>query len=170
MAYTDQQKKAHIREIQGMLNGISYFNPDIPHIIPDGIFGDKTREAVRAFQKSYGLRQTGEVNYAVWVKIVEVFRALTGTEPEPLAVFPAQSDAVVLPGDSGFLVSLIQLILHELSECSCDIPNCHMTGTFGDETLRSLQMFQHLCGLPVTGGVCCKTWNMLVQAVHSLLI
>lgn len=168
MSYTDQQQKAHIREIQGMLRGISYYNPAIPRIMPDGIYGDATRDAVRDFQQYYGLRQTGEVNLATWQKTAEVLRELNGTTPEPLNVFPQTKGAVILPGDEGFPVMVIQLILHELSGKGGEIPNCRMTGVFDQATLRSLQPFQKLCGLPVMSSVDCRTWNMMTQVIEVL--
>ncbi len=169
MAYTDSQERAHIRELQAMLHGISYYNPAIPRLTPDGIYSKATADAVRDFQQYYGLRVTGEVNSATWEKIAEVYRELVDTPPEPLAAFPEQKNTVILPGDRSFTVYIIQSILHELSERYGDIPDCRITGIFDEETCRAVQPFQKLSGLPVTGSVDCKTWNMLSEAGADLL-
>ncbi|MBD1903638.1 peptidoglycan-binding domain-containing protein [Coleofasciculus sp. FACHB-125] len=39
---------------------------------PDGIFGDRTEKAVRAFQQKYGLSVDGEVGDETWAKLQEV--------------------------------------------------------------------------------------------------
>lgn len=168
MSYTDQQKRAHIRELQAMLHGISYFNPAIPRIVPDGIYGKATADAVRDFQQYYGLTANGEVNSATWEKIAEVYRELIETAPEPLEAFPAEKQAVILPGARNFTVLVMQSILHELAQVYDAVPDCPLTGVFDEETLRAVQPFQKLCGLPVTGGVDCQTWNMLAAAGSSL--
>ena len=170
MAYTDLQERSHIRELQGMLNGISYYHPAIPRIIPDGIYGKSTADAVRAFQQYYGLRQTGEVSTATWEKIAEVYQELVGTAPEPLRAFPEQKNVCLLPGDRSFTILITQSILHELAGQFAEIPDCPLTGVFDDATLRALQPFQKISGLPVTPGLDCKTWNMLAQAGSDLLV
>ena len=164
MAYTEQQKRSHIRELQTMLYAISFENPAIPRVIPDGIYGESTADAVRAFQQHYGLRVTGEVSSLTWEKIAEVYLALEKSSPIPLEAFPPVRHAVIVPGAHGLTVLVIQSILHALSEQFDDIPDCPVTGTFDADTVRAVQPFQKLCGLPVTGSVDCQTWNMLAQA------
>ena len=45
----DAEREA-IRQIQIYLSELSYFYGDLPHLTVDGIFGEETAEAVRAFQ------------------------------------------------------------------------------------------------------------------------
>ena len=54
MAYTDEQKKQHILEVQQYLYAISMFDDRIPQILPSGKYDDETAEAVKVFQKIYG--------------------------------------------------------------------------------------------------------------------
>ena len=169
MAYTQEQEKAHIHELQTMLYGISFYNPAIPRVVPDGIYGRTTADAVRAFQQFYGLRVTGEVNSATWEKIAEISREFVETQPEPLEAFP-QKNTVISIGDKSFTVYVIQTILHALSEAYGDLPDCSITGVFDPDTRRSLELFQKMSGLPVTGAVDCKTWNMLARAADSTIL
>ena len=167
--YTNIQQQAHIRELQGLLHGISYYNPAVPRIIPDGIYGRETEAAVRAFQQYYGLRVTGETNQATWDRIVIVYRELVDQPPQPLRAFPQQAGAVMLPGEQGFPILIIQSILHSLSEKYGDVPPVKVTGEFDSDTQRAIQPFQKMCALPMTGCVDCKTWNLLAQAGGDLL-
>ena len=169
MAYTQEQERAHIRELQAMLYGISFYNPAIPRVVPDGIYGKATADAVRAFQQFYGLRVTGEVNSATWEKIAQISQELVETRPEPLEVFPKKNTVISL-GDRSFTVYVIQTILHALSETYGDLPDCGITGVFDPDTRRALELFQKMSGLPVTGAVDCKTWNMLASAADRTIL
>lgn len=62
-----------VRQMQQHLNVISGDYPAIPKISADGIYGGKTAEAVRVFQRVFGLPQTGIVDYPTWYKISEIY-------------------------------------------------------------------------------------------------
>ena len=170
MAYTISQEQSHIQELQKMLYGISLYNAAIPHVVPNGVYGSESEAAVRDFQQYYGLRVTGETNQATWDKIAAVYHQLINTPPQPLRAFPEKPGTVILAGEQGFPVLIIQAILFALSEKYANLMPCPMTGAFDEDTLRSLQLFQKLCVFPVTGCVDCTTWNMLSQAGGDLLI
>ena len=54
----DREKEA-IAEVQRYLRAVSYRHESIPHVGIDGIYGEETREAVRAFQILFSLLATG---------------------------------------------------------------------------------------------------------------
>ena len=166
--YTSQQKKDHILELQSMLYEISFENAAIPRVIPDGIYGTLTAVAVRDFQQFYGLRVTGDVNLATWKKIAEVSQEVNGARPLPLEAFPERKNTVISIGDRSFTVYIIQSVLHALSVQYGNITECSITGTFDSDTQRAMQLFQKVSGLPVTGSVDCRTWNMLACAAAGL--
>lgn len=62
-----------VRQIQNQLNVISRGYPMIPKLSEDGVYGEKTAEAVKVFQGIFGLPQTGIVDFATWYKISEIF-------------------------------------------------------------------------------------------------
>lgn len=66
-----------VKTIQEFLNRISQNYPLIPKSITDGIYGAKTQEAVKVFQKVFNLPQTGIVDYATWYKISDVYVGVT---------------------------------------------------------------------------------------------
>lgn len=67
-----------VRQIQEQLNLIGEFYSSIPVLIPDGIYGERTADAVRAFQKIFRLPQTGIVDYTTWYKISDMYVRLSG--------------------------------------------------------------------------------------------
>lgn len=66
-----------VRTIQEQLNRISQNYPAIPKVAVDGIYGPRTEEAVRTFQKIFNLPQSGIVDYRTWYKISEIFVGVT---------------------------------------------------------------------------------------------
>ena len=66
-----------VKTIQQQLNRISDNYPLIPKLAVDGVFSNKTEEAVKVFQGVFNLPKTGIVDYATWYKISDVFVGVT---------------------------------------------------------------------------------------------
>lgn len=66
-----------VRQIQQQLNRIAQNYPAIPTIAADGVFGQRTAEAVRSFQRIFGLPVSGIVDYPIWYKISAVYVAVS---------------------------------------------------------------------------------------------
>ena len=70
---TNGSTGSKVAQMQNQLNVISRGYPLIPKVIEDGIFGVGTENAVKAFQKIFGLPETGIVDFPTWYKISEVY-------------------------------------------------------------------------------------------------
>ena len=66
-----------VYQMQQQLARIAKSYPAIPAIVPDGIYGIKTREAVEKFQSVFGLPVTGIVDYNTWYEISNIYVAVT---------------------------------------------------------------------------------------------
>ena len=62
-----------VRQMQRQLNVIAGAYPLIPKIAEDGIFGPRTEEAVKTFQKIFKLTQDGIVGFKTWYKISQIY-------------------------------------------------------------------------------------------------
>lgn len=62
-----------VQQMQEQLNRIAQNYPALPRIAADGIFGSATAEAVRTFQRIFGLPANGIVDYPTWYKISEIY-------------------------------------------------------------------------------------------------
>lgn len=62
-----------VMQMQEQLNRIARNYPALPTIAVDGIYGPATANAVKEFQKIFGLPQTGIVDYRTWYKISEIY-------------------------------------------------------------------------------------------------
>ncbi|MBQ8759021.1 MAG: peptidoglycan-binding protein [Clostridia bacterium] len=70
----------NVRLMQSYLNTISDVYNTIPKIDADGIYGNATAEAVRAFQRRFYLDITGTIDAPTWGQIVEVYNFITRQE------------------------------------------------------------------------------------------
>ena len=66
-----------VRQLQQQLNRIAQNYPAIPKIDADGIYGEKTAEAVRTFQNIFNLPKTGVTDYATWYEISNIYVGVT---------------------------------------------------------------------------------------------
>lgn len=66
-----------VQQLQEQLNTIGRVYSRIPQVAEDGIYGERTQEAVRVFQSIFGLPQTGIVDYQTWYKVQEIFVGVT---------------------------------------------------------------------------------------------
>lgn len=66
----------NVRTIQTQLNSISSTYSAIPKLRVDGIYGESTADAVRAFQRIFDLPETGVVDFSTWYEISEIYVAI----------------------------------------------------------------------------------------------
>ena len=67
----------NVRTIQRQLNAVARNYPLINRLVADGIYGEKTAQSVRTFQRIFTLPVTGVVNFPTWYKISDVFNAVS---------------------------------------------------------------------------------------------
>lgn len=66
-----------VRQVQQQLNRIAQNYPAIPVVNVDGIYGNGTAEAVRAFQRIFDLPQSGVVDYPTWYQLSNIYVGVT---------------------------------------------------------------------------------------------
>lgn len=66
-----------VRQLQEQLNLIGEYYNAIPPLVPDGVYGENTAEAVRVFQRIFDLGQTGITDYPTWYKISDMYVRLS---------------------------------------------------------------------------------------------
>lgn len=76
-ALTEGSRGEAVRQMQEQLNAIADVYYVVPNIAADGIFGPRTAEAVRAFQRQFDLTPSGIVDFTTWYKISEIYVAIT---------------------------------------------------------------------------------------------
>lgn len=66
-----------VRQLQNQLNRIAQNYPAIPVVTADGVYGERTAEAVRTFQRIFRLPQTGITDYPTWYEISNIYVGVT---------------------------------------------------------------------------------------------
>ena len=167
-----ENEREAILQLQRFLRQLSYFNEEIPPVPVDGIFGNTTAEAVRAFQQQAGLPATGRVDLATWEALFAAYTASLEEKREParLAHFPKiPENYTVEVGEAQFLVSVIQNALQELSIVYDGIEDVPQSGVFDERTAAAVRALQLASGLPPTGGVDRATWNTIADSYNRNL-
>lgn len=155
--------------LQAMLNRVAQAYPSIPKINPaDGIFGVKTTESVKTFQKIFNLTVDGIVGRGTWYKLVALYvglKKLSELISEGHSTFDISFEYpdAISPGDQGKKVSLLQYMLSVIAQFNNAVPFVDIDGKYGNETYAAVTAFQNVVGLPPTGVVEEKTWDLLVQ-------
>ena len=153
-----------IRSLQTMLRVIAEDDSRLPTLVPDGVYGPTTMQAVSAFQRQYSLPVTGITDQSTWDRIVSVY------EPALIRVGPAEPVEIIMEpgeifrlGDSNAYIYLLQSILTQLANDNPSISPPDHNGVLDDPTSQALAAFQLLAGLPPTGELDKITWKYLVK-------
>ena len=161
-----------VATLQRRLIRIAINYPQIPFIVRvDGKYGPQTEEAVKAFQRVFGLDPTGVTDRETWYRVQYVYTAVKklaelGSEGERV-----ESDAYaryLQLGDRGTDVLRMQYYLRVIADAIGDdsIPRAKTTGVFDDETRAAVAKFQEYFGLPTTGAINEDTWNAIVDTYY----
>ncbi len=163
-----------VRTIQVELNRIGVNYPAIPKIVPaNGIYGERTVEAVRVFQGVFGLAQTGIVNKSTWYQIKYIFTAVKGlseltseglTEDEVENILGEN----LRQGDYGQRVRIVQYFLNVIAYFNPEIPSVYSDGVFNSEMDAQVRAFERFYGLNPDGVVDFRTWQLINEIYRNI--
>lgn len=151
-----------IRSLQTMLRVIARADPSLPSVIPDGIYGEDTVRAVRAFQQQAGLPVTGETDNRTWNEIVNAY---TGCSSSVLPACPLcirwEPGQVIRPGERNLHLYLIQGMLLALDQIYSQIPDVQVTGVYDEATQDAIRWLRLRSDLPDEGDFDRQVWEYL---------
>ncbi len=163
---------AEVFELQYLLSLVGAYEQEIPIISIDGAFGEATEEAVRAFQRNYGIAETGVVAYATWDQL---YRAYLGIlESLPAGYF--DGDTIPYPGEvlrigsQGEGVRALQEYLNYISDTYTQIPKTTVDGIYGPGTETAVREFQRIFGLNESGIVSAQLWDTITSTYRDLVL
>lgn len=156
-----------VQLVQNRLNRIATNYPAIPKIYPvNGAFGEETEEAVRAFQRAFGLTEDGVIGRATWYRIQYIYNAVKRlselySEGLTLADISTQYPSRLALGSTGQGVEVLQYYLRYVAQYLPTVPSVTVDGVFGPETENAVRAFQTAYGLTPDGVVGILTWDRL---------
>ncbi len=131
----------------------------------DGQYGAKTEQAVRSFQRTYGLTVDGYAGVLTQKKLYTVAKANTGDSAGQTATangWFSGDYATIERGQNGPRVQLLQAALHKLGYYTGSID-----GRFGSGTRSAVCAFQKASGLAQDGKAGWKTLQRIEGALGS---
>ena len=149
-----------VERIQFWLNALAEFDPALPSISVDGIYGNATANAVRAFQRENGLTVDGVVGPATWEAIAAAYNSLESDIQDQPSGYPGTP---LRQGDRGDSVRLLQFYLRMVASNFSSIPTITVDGIFGAATTSAVKAFQKEFGLTQDGVVGPATWQKLYE-------
>ncbi|MDE6590036.1 MAG: peptidoglycan-binding protein, partial [Oscillospiraceae bacterium] len=153
-----------------VLNQLAIHDPKLVRLAVDGVFGERTLEAVMVFQREYHDPVTGVVDLDTWEAIREAYfriELLYGTPP-PLNVLP-NGAYTADEGAEGEPILIVQAMFSALTKKVSNFSSCKINGCNDGETHTNIRIVQGLAGLPVNGVLDRATWSFLVQLYQALV-
>lgn len=152
-----------IRSLQTMLRVLAEDDASLPTVVPDGIYGSGTMQAVAAFQRKSGLPATGITDQKTWDAIYTEYETalIRADRAEPIEIL-MDAGEVFKAGDSSPYIFLLQSMLTQLSLDHPRITQPTHNGVMDVQTVAALIAFQELSNLEATGELDKITWKHIV--------
>ena len=157
--------------IQYYLSYIALFVPTVIEAAMDGSFGPATTNAVRSFQKTYGLPITGVVDRATFDRMENVYYEIVSEIDYEffggrILPFPGR---ILREGIEGNDLRVLQEYLNYISTSYPDIPRVNVDGVFGPSTAEQVRRFKATFNIPGTPDrVNAPTWNSIASIYDDL--
>lgn len=157
-----------VRNAQYFLAVVGAYYASVPRIEITGVYDEQTEAAVRAFQETFGLPQTGIIDRRTWNDLYRAYLGIAESLPPEsteVAIFPGGTLREGAQNDSVRILQEYLTFLH--FNGMPEIPEVSNTGYFGPVTKSAVQTFQRLWGLPVNGQVSAITWDSIASAYSN---
>ena len=161
-----------IYEIQTYLRELYKAGYDLPMITPDGIYGPLTAEAVRGFQKSEGIPESGVVDFITWNRLVfesgrvrEIYAL-----PEKISPFDMLMYNAIIDNDDEYdIVYIVQIMLRALHVY--DYSSVSVNGRMDEASKEAIIDFSKRNGIENPNGQITKeVWNALAIAYSQYIL
>lgn len=167
---SEGQSGIPVRTLQYYLSIIAYFNGNLEPVPITTYYDSGTVDAVKRFQRFYGLDETGVVDNATWNEIsrvyIETVAALPqGYEGNNAKLYPGYFLTEGMRNES---VRDLQTYISEISKVIPEIPDVSVTGFFGEQTENAVSTIQNLYGIPVSGAVGPVTWYTIAREYDAI--
>ncbi|MBR3893613.1 MAG: peptidoglycan-binding protein [Clostridia bacterium] len=159
-----------VLNLQYFITYLSQYYDTIPAVPIDGSFGETTRAAVEAVQRTFGLPVDGVVGERTWYELQRAYTGIVNTIPAEYvegAALPYGGVPLRIGADSD-QVLLLQQYLNYIAQTYPQIPQVNPTGYFGPRTQEAVVAFQNLAGITPTGVVSATTWSAIAELFNAL--
>ena len=157
--------------LQYMLSQLAQVYQKLPHIMVDGVFGERTLEAVMRFQKEFHLPVTGVVDRDTWNAIRERWLAGEKEQGQTRAtqIFPSEGTKVAEGQQREYMVlpqTMFQILSRQLEGIETHQPD----GLHDRASAANVRWLQRAAGLPQTGTLDRATWDVLSRLYEVFVV
>lgn len=160
-----------VSSLQYMLRQLSETDTSLPRLVVDGVFGERTLEAVMRFQRQAGLPVTGTVDQATWNAIRDRWLEQQARQGASRAarIFPAEG-IQVREGETREYLIVPQTMFNILARHFEGITPCDADGCNGPVSAGNIRWLQKAAGLPETGCLDAATWDALSHLYEIFVV
>ena len=160
-----------VSSLQYMLRQLSRTYHSLPQLVVDGVFGERTLEAVMRFQKEAGLPVTGTVDQATWNAIRNCWLRQQAKDSYSRAarIFPSEG-IQVHEGETKEYLIVPQTMFNILAKHFEGITPCDADGCNGPASAENIRWIQKAAGLPETGCLDTSTWGALSHLYEIFVV
>ena len=160
-----------VSSLQYMLRQLSKTYRSLPQLAVDGVFGERTLEAVMRFQREAGLPVTGTVDQATWNAVRNCWMEQQAKDSYARAarIFPSEEIQVHEGETKGYLI-VPQTMFNILAKQFEGIEPCEADGCNGPASAKNIRWLQKAAGLPETGCMDTTTWDALSHLYEIFVV
>ena len=153
-----------VQTVRFYLAFLGFFLPELPRIRISDQFDEELRDAVYAFQSTYGLTVDGVVGRNTWNAMQNVYEQTLYQLPEDYRAFARElfPGRFLVEGDTGQEITLLQTRLNQLAAQDSTLPTVTVDGIFGPATARAIRTLQSCLGYSPTGAVGPVLWSYII--------
>lgn len=159
----------YVQILQYYLNFLGFFNPKLPQITVDGIFGQETYDAVLTFQRVYGLTTDGIVGRGTWNRLQNAYDGVVNSLPPQYKAYQnlIYPGYIITTGAKGSVVRQLQNYINVIAANIPSVPRVTVDGDYGENTARAVREIQRINGLTANGQVGPLTWNAITELYNA---
>ena len=160
-----------VSSLQYMLDQLSRTYHFLPQLAADGVYGERTLEAVMRFQKEAGLPVTGRVDQTTWNAIRDAWLAQKARTSYSRAtrIFPSEGIQVQEGATKEYLI-VPQTMFNILARKIQGNTTCEADGCNGPATAANIRWLQRAAGLPATGCMDTAAWDALSHLYEIFVV
>ncbi len=157
-----------VRRLREQLRLIAQYGGNMPLITIDGVYDEDTENAVRSFQRLFGLPATGQIDFDTWETLNDVYALVQERMAPPIPLSPFYGcDVTAREGDESPLIALIEVMLNSIAERFDNLSSVTPDGIYSKEMTDAVTAFQKTNLLDQTGEVDKRTWNALARLYNQ---
>ncbi len=161
---------SEVSAVQYLLNYVAQYEDTVQPFPISGTYDTATEEAIRGFQRTYGLPDNGILDEKTYARLFDVYNSLILSLPSSMFENSARPypGYIIGPGFDTPYVAYLQDYLTVIAELFPAVPLPGNSGVYNEATEASVRAAQELAGLPQTGYTNLATWEAIAELYNDI--